>query len=235
MTIDSDIQKLAPGDVIEMYELDATVLGGAVTRYHAGRNGLMAAVVWQGNTFSAVSIEAGGYERNARGTLPRPTIRVGNAGGVIGQLAHSYQDLVDAKVTRKRTLVKYLDAVNFPGSVNATADSNQHWPDEVWFIDRKSLENPSFVEFELSSPWDVAGIGLPRRPVIANICAWIAIGGYRGAYCGYAGGAVALADDTPTSDLGQDRCGGRVSSCKLRFGADGELPFGGEPAAGLIR
>jgi len=53
--------------------------------------------------------------------------------------------------------------------------------------------------------------------------------------CGYTGPAVADANDVPTTDPSRDQCGGRVGSCKLRFGADKPLPYGGFPAAGLVR
>jgi phage-related protein len=32
-----------------------------------------------------------------------------------------------------------------------------------------------------------------------------------------------------------DQCGKRLDSCKLRFGEGAVLPYGGFPAAGLVR
>ncbi|WP_407667109.1 phage minor tail protein L [Myxococcus guangdongensis] len=52
--------------------------------------------------------------------------------------------------------------------------------------------------------------------------------------CGYEGPPVAKADDTPTADPAQDRCGKRLASCKTRFGATSVLPYG-EPGVGLLR
>ena len=37
------------------------------------------------------------------------------------------------------------------------------------------------------------------------------------------------------ADPALDRCGGRVSDCKLRFGADNPLSHGGFAGAGLVR
>ena len=48
-------------------------------------------------------------------------------------------------------------------------------------------------------------------------------------------GRARAGDDQPTSDPANDRCGKRLASCKLRFGAYAELPFGGFPGVGLIR
>lgn len=231
MTIEQDLHKLAPGQIVELYVLDATAIGGDVDRFTNGSNALRASVVWQGETYTPFPIEATGFEFAGRGQLPRPRVRVANVGGAIGALARIYQDLVGAKFTRKRTMVKYLDAVNFSGGVNATADPDAHLPDDVYFVDRKSTENKVFVEFELAAAFDVAGVQLPRRYIVQNVCPWV----YRGADCGYAGSAYFSQADEPVATLAQDRCGKRLVSCNRRFGEGNELPFGGFPAAGLFR
>jgi len=231
MTIASDLQKLAPGALIELFILDATALGGDVTRLHAGTNELRASVVWQGATYAPFPIEASGFELSGRGALPQPKVRVANVTGLITALCMELNDLVGAKFTRKRTLVKYLDAVNFTGGVNPTADATQEFPDEIWYVNRKAEENKVFVEFDLAAAFDVQGVKLPRRQMIANVCSWL----YRGPECGYAGGAVADINDVATTVLANDQCGKRLASCKLRFGEFAELPYGGFPGAGLVR
>lgn len=218
---------LAPTNaLVTMYELDATALGGTVWRFHPGLNGLRANVVWQGNTYTAFPIEASGFEVKANGPLPRPTLRASNITGQLSTLISQYRDLVGAKVTRRRTLAMYLDAANFDGG-NPTANPDAHFPDDVFYIDRKSKENGQLVEFELAAASDCAGVLLPNRAIIANTCMWT----YKGAECGYAGGPVATWNDTPTADPDLDSCGKRMSSCKLRFGTNGSLPYGGFPAA----
>lgn len=111
-----------------------------------------------------------------------------------------------------------------------TADPNQYLSRDVWVVDRKSSENRVFIEFELAAPIDVAGVMLPRRQVVANVCAWR----YRSAECGYAGGPVADRDDNPTNNPALDACGKRLASCKLRFGQTGVLPYGGFPGTRRI-
>jgi len=229
--IETDIQTLAPGSLVALFELDATAIGGDVLRFHAGVNALGNSVVWQGNSYTRFPLDASGFERSGSGQLPRPTIRVANITGLVGALVRELQDLAGAKVTRRRTFLKYLDAVNFPGGVNPSADPNCGFPDEVWFVDRKSTENGLYLEFELAAAFDVAGVLLPRRQCIQNVCTWR----YRSAECGYAGGPVADKNDVATGDSAKDACGKRLGSCKLRFGAFGELPYGGFPGVGLIR
>ena len=231
MTVKAAIQTATPGALVELYDLDVTAIGGAqVYRFAADVNALGADIVWGGQTYTRFPLEASGFERGGQGKLPRPSLRVANVTGLIGALALELGDLVGAKVTRTRTFVQYLDVVNFAAG-NPTADPNQWLDREIWFIDRKAAENKIFVEWELAAAFDVAGVLLPRRQVIQNICTWR----YRGAECGYAGGAVATANDAATSDPALDVCGKRLASCRLRFGAHAELPYGGFPAAGLLR
>lgn len=229
--IESDVQKLAPGAIVDLFELDATALGGSVIRWHNGVNALGNDVVWQGNSYTRFPVEAGGFARSGQGSMPRPTMKVANVSGLVGALARELRDLCGAKVTRRRTFVKYLDAVNFPGGVNPQADPNVGFPNEVWFVDRKAAENGIYVEFELSAAFDVQGVKLPRRQCIQNVCTWM----YRSAECGYAGGPVADKTDAPTSNPALDQCGKRLASCKLRFGQFEPLPIGSFPGVGLVR
>jgi lambda family phage minor tail protein L len=229
--ITSEIQKLAPSSVIELFVLDLNLFGEGVVRFHAGTNELRRQVVWQGNTYEPFPIQAEGFEFNGNGQVPRPKLKVANVTGSITALILSYQDLVGAKVTRKRTLLKYLDAVNFVSGANPTADATAEFADDVYFIDRKSRETRDVVEFELAASFDLEGVSLPRRQIVQNVCPWQ----YRGAECGYTGTAYFNANDETVSSRAQDACGKRLVSCQKRFGANAELPFGGFPAAGLIR
>lgn len=217
--------------MVELFEIDSTALGGTVTRLHAGTNSLQTAVVWQGNTYQPFPIEVKGYEVTGKGQIPRPTVRVANVNGLIGALVRDLDDMIGARFARKRTLVKFLDAANFPGGVNPTADPSAALPDDVFIVDRKSAENKVFVEWELAASFDVAGMQLPRRYIVQNVCTWR----YRGGECGYTGASYFDANDAPVGSSALDVCGKRLSSCQARFGANNPLPYGGFPAAGLTR
>lgn len=111
---------------------------------------------------------------------------------------------------------------------NPTADPTQILDKEVWTIDRKANENSIFMEWELTAPFDLMGVKLPRRQCIQNMCNWK----YRGAECGYTGSNYYDINDNVTT-LANDICGKRLSSCKKRFGATAILPYGGFPAVGI--
>jgi lambda family phage minor tail protein L len=227
--ISLDIQKFSPGALVEFFEIDLSPIGvDAQYYFHNDVNELGSDVVWQGQVYTRFPIEADGFEWNGTGAQPRPKVRVGNITGLLGALARENEDLVGVKFIRKRTFLKYLDAVNF-ASGNPTADANVHFTDEVWYVDRKASENRVFVEWELTSAGDLTGVMLPRRQCIQNTCTWR----YRSAECGYSGPAVADINDVPTTNINLDACGKRLSSCNFRY--PDEKPFGGFPAVGLIR
>jgi lambda family phage minor tail protein L len=231
MGIESELQKLNPSARVELFEVDLTDLGDTVYRFHPGSNHLSGNVVWQGETYTAWPCEATGFDFNTSGQIPRPHLKLANTMGTITALILAFNDCLGAKVTRHVTLVKYLDAVNFEGGVNADADPDAHLPLEIYYIDRKSIETDDVVEFELTAPFDVTGVALPRRQIIQNICPWR----YRGAECGYTGTDYFKYDDTATVNESEDKCGKRLTSCKARFGQNAELPYGGFPGAGIIR
>jgi lambda family phage minor tail protein L len=228
-TVFTEIQKLQPSALIELYTLDLTKFSRGVRRFHAGTNELLGNVVWQGQIYERFPIEITGFERSGTGSLPRPVAKMSNAFGEMAAYARECNYFLGRKVTRKRTFARFLDSDNFPGG-NPTADPMQMLPDEVWFVDRKSNETPSFIEFELASALDLVGTAIPRRQMIQNCCSWV----YRSANCTYAGGPVAMDNGEATGNPALDKCGKRLSDCKLRFGS-GILPYGGFPGCGLVR
>lgn len=218
MTLLSSIQDLDPSATIELFHLDSTIIpGGGHTYFHAGTNQLGTNIVWQGQSYTPFPVQAEGFEITGKGTVPRPTLAIANVDGTIGALVRDLEDLIGATVYRKRTLVKFLDAVNFVGGVNATADPTQYLPDDEYTIERKSIETKAAITFELASSMDVHGVKIPRRLIQATICPWV----YQGLECGYSGGL-------PT-------CTKTLTDCKAHFGASADLSFGGFPGSATIR
>jgi len=121
-------------------------------------------------------------------------------------------DMVGAKVTRIRTFAKYLDCSNFysdctnaidgTGTILITnvvtppdgwsADPYAKFPDDVFYIDRKSAETKGYVELELGSPFDTQNLILPARTVTETTCTW----SYRGEGCCYEQNSIKTQDQT---------------------------------------
>ena len=217
----SELQSIAPSAIIELFvlELNTTMHGVSdIYRFHAGTNavGNNGNVVWAGNTYQAMPIEAEGFEYSGNGQLPRPKIRVSNIMGTITAVILSLPNgLEGAKVTRIRTMARYLDAINFSGGTNpyGTPDPTAEFPREVFYIDRKSVENRDVVEYEMCSAFDLIGVRAPKRQCIANICQWV----YRSTECSYNKASYYDTNNTPVATLALDVCGKRLDSCQARF------------------
>ena len=239
--IHAELQKLAPSAVIELYQLQlfpsihgVTVGVDDIYRFHAGTNELNSDIVWAGNTYTRYPVEATGFEYTGSGQLPRPTLTVANVTGLITALLllvndfNPGNDLIKSKFTRIRTQAKFLDAVNFSLGTNPNANPSAEWPQEIYFIEQKVLENRDIVQFEMVSSFDMVGVRCPGRQTIENTCQWI----YRSAECSYTGTNYFDVNDVPVATLALDKCGLRLSSCRKRFGQNAQLPFGSFPGLG---
>ena len=159
--------------IVELFDFELnTAQHGETTvyRFTNTKNELGNDIVWQGNTYTAIPLQAEGYEANGQGTLPRPSISVSNLLGTFTSLIALLPDgLEGCKVTRTRTLSKYLDAVNFTGGSNSDADSTSYFrPRDIYFIDRKSMENRDIISYEMCSAFDLDGVRLPKRQILPD-------------------------------------------------------------------
>ena len=227
-TLYAAVQRLEPGAKVRLFEIDFRPItgGGAgdVNYFHGYTQ--VGNIVWQGQQYQPWPIETEGFELTG-GQQPTPKVQLGNIDNAIGILCDQLQDMLGAEVTVHDTYGQFLDG-------QPDADPTQEVAN-LWIIERKSRDTGDVIEFELSNPINVDGAMLPGRQILADVCGWIAIGGYRGPQCGYTGGPVADINDNLTSDPAADNCSGTLKACKMRFGANKPLPFGGFPAAGLIR
>ena len=181
----TDVQGQAqPSGYITVFEVelpDSNIGGAGIDKlfFHDGRNGT-SDITWYSlvnesnfgsststhysqRTYIALPIESEGWEvrGSCTGSLPRPTIRLGNINQFFKAYLADWDDLVGAKVIRRKTLEKYL-ATNPPVEFNR----------DVYYIERKSAETAAVIEFELASAFDVQGIKLPRRNIMATRCPW---------------------------------------------------------------
>ena len=144
--------------------------------FHAGNNMKDSLdIVWQSNTYTRMPVKAEGFKYSGKGKLPRPTLTFSNLLGTITAILQltnqttAFSDLAGAKVTRRRTLARFLDEANFPSNVNpykvGSVDPTAELPREVYFIERKTIENRNIVQFEMVGSFDLLGIGAPKKLV----------------------------------------------------------------------
>lgn len=250
MSLNSDYQKLEPGNEVRLFSVDGTAFGtGEVLRFHSynvphteaeivtagGDESKLPAksIWWQGQEYKAWPCQIDGVEASTSGSSAQPKLSVANLDGSVTALCLAYDDLLQAKVTIHDTLAHYLDARNFAGG-NPAADATQEKL-QVWYIDAKTSETNEVVEFALSSPMDLQGLMIPTRQ-LHSLCTWCIRSKYRtGDGCDYAGSRYFDKNNNPVSDPSLDECNGTLSACKLRFGENNELSFGGFPGTSLIR
>lgn len=205
-----EASSLSPSTLITLFEIDySNILDentsdvATIFRFHNNVT-LTTSSIWYDSTskateegnleeFIAAPIQADGFEISAKGTLPTPRLAISvNPEGIaaLSQLKSIIGDLdglIGAKVTRIRTFLSCLSDSHFPSDINGGKnpyggyDVFAEFPRDIYFIDRKTTENKSVIEYELASVLDVEGIQLPNRIVLSTRCPW----SYRGDGCFY--------------------------------------------------
>jgi lambda family phage minor tail protein L len=187
MTIEADLQQGWHDAIVELIDLDLSTITSDPADIFYFTNQLKpddTRIQWKGNIYEPIPIAAAGYEKSTTGQIAQPTLTVANVLGTFTQVINELDDLVGAKVTRRRTLGKYLDGE--PG-----ADPLQEFPIDVFYIERKTQENSMVISWQLASVLDLEGLKLPRRIITQNYCQWR----YRGSECGFTGPALYGSND----------------------------------------
>lgn len=170
-----DLQKQDPGSgLVELFELE---LSSTTTLYfHPGVEADLSTVQFREEggtirTYTALPMQATGFNIDPQGTSARPSVVFANAQNIFKNAAGDFDTLLGKKLTRRTTLKKYL--------VGESGDSTPptEFPKQVFLLDRVASQDKMAVTFECSTPFDLQGITLPKRQVIANACPWI----YQGA------------------------------------------------------
>ncbi|MEE5107229.1 phage minor tail protein L [Pseudomonas alliivorans] len=223
-----DDQKLEPGALVQLIELDGEARGMGTLRYHAHQQNT--AIIWQGHHYEPRPFEIAGFGRGVDGNTSAPVLKIGNLDGLVTALCVQFQHLCGIRVIVHQTYARYLDAANFPGG---NPDASTHERLDIAYINQPTRIARDEVVFALAPPTAVKGQKLPAGQ-ISNRCEWCLWGEYRGPDCNYTGPLMFDLDGNPVDDPSKDRCGGRISDCEKRHGKGNPLPFGGAPGASLV-
>jgi len=191
----AELQKPNPSNIVELFQLELiTAIHGSNTKYYfhngVGENN-NTNLIFNNIEYTRMPIEADGFEFNGK-QLPRPNLTISNILGTFTTILLTLpQGLEGAKVTRIRTLERYIDDINFLGgqilletgsnllqendslineesgnNPHGTPDSSATFPNEIYYVDRKTTENRNIIQFELSASFDLNGVRLPKRQVL---------------------------------------------------------------------
>lgn len=236
------LQSLYPGEIVTLVEVDGTKFGAQVYRFHnenvqyspeeimqAVKNGTLPPkeIVFQGKRYGARPFGITGISFTSNGKAGKPQLILSNIDSHVSALIRSYNGMMQARVTIWITARELMQS---DGSVKDGA-----YRKLVYYVERPNFCNNSVARFDLTSPYDMDGIMIPPR-VSQSVCYWAQRGWYRsGKGCGYNGSRMFDKDNNPVTDPSLDYCAGTPTACKLRFGADQELDFGGCAVASLNR
>lgn len=233
----SEQHSATPDTLVDLFEINALSLGAEDVFYLSpgtfGGNPPQS-ILWNGVFYLPIPIEITDVKQSLSG-LPRPTLKVSNAGGLLGATMRSLNDLVGASVIRTRTYATFLDAGDTP-------DTTQFFGPDKYVVARKASENEVAIEFELVSILEQDDVFIPGRYVFKDTCPWI----YRRfdaeastpgfpvfdtskATCPYAGSATFNLSNQASAPE-DDKCDKKTKGgCTVRFGENGVLPTGAFP------
>jgi len=198
--IQIEASKLEPSSIVDLFDIDLTDLASErgisideserIFRFHNQVKLLTSNIIWQNRVYVPAPIEADGFSKTSEGSLPTPILRmtVSELGipllALLKEKIRLFGDLVGCKLTRYRTFAAFLTISNFNSNNtpnNLRTDEYSEFPPEIWYFNRKTRENKSIIEYNLSSILDVEGIKLPKRQMISKRCTE----NYRGEGCLY--------------------------------------------------
>ena len=194
-----DVSEIAMQELLYKNKHLVPINSDKIFRFHNNPK-LIDSSIWYNNVeYVGAPIKIDGFETTSKGTLPEPKMSITARDEsihnfhLLKQYIRALDSLIGAKVTRTRTFAKYLDSKNFYSSgttplnpdiiipKDLSPDPNAHFPQEVYYIERKANENKLFIEFELTSALALQEVKLPGRVVTSDACAWT----YRGEGCCY--------------------------------------------------
>jgi len=90
--INQEILSLEPSVQICFYQL--YIINEGPMFFHSGENGINKKLIFQGQEYDYIPIEASGFTLNADGTLPRPKLRISNVNGQMSTISRHFKDFI---------------------------------------------------------------------------------------------------------------------------------------------
>lgn len=157
-TLDKQISQPNVGNVIELFKIDATNIGGSVLYLTpSGFN-----ISFGGIDYIPFPISINNRNFDSESAPSRPTLTVsGGNDSAIFAMVLAYGDLVGAKVEYIKTFANFLDD-------GVDANPMEHLPIERFVVIQRSSLSALGISFVLSTPLDQPTLQLPRRQILKD-------------------------------------------------------------------
>ena len=158
MTFEQEVVKPVTSGYVELFILDGTAIDSSLLFYFT--NSSDTPIQFGANTYTPFPIMGTGWSVTS-GQPPRPKLTISNVTKVIQPYIQQYQDLSQMKVTRIRTLAKFLASGSSP-------DANAHLPLEQYYVSQMTRFAKDVLEFELVSFLEAPNAKLPAGQVLKD-------------------------------------------------------------------
>jgi len=226
--IKEQIQRLAVGELITLFEIDTSIYGGNTYYFTPNNTESGLSVVFNGVTYLPIPAQINGYSLKVDGSLARPTLSVGNIDKAFNYILESYNNLNGCSVRIRTTFRDHLDDGDDP-------DPSAQMEPQVFKIHQKTSHSKDAIQWELAAMIDDQKAMIPRNIVAAEKC----IARYRtwdsstssfiynttNLACPYTGTGY-FTDAGEYGTAATDKCTKDLYGCRLRYPNTGDiLPY----------
>lgn len=172
-----DLQKQSPGSaLVELFELEKQ--DGSFAYITPGEDSDGSSLQFYDytdnttlRTYAPYPVTADGFDIKITGAIARPVCSFSNVGSNFTTLigTSNIDGLLGKKFIRRLTLKKYL--ANESEDTGSGVQSIE-FVRQVWTISKITDRDNSSLIFELASPFDLQGVKIPARQIVANACPW---------------------------------------------------------------
>ncbi|EKU98049.1 lambda-like phage minor tail protein L [Leptolyngbya sp. PCC 7375] len=210
------IQELSQDTFIDLFEVSGYNPESPFDKFRFANH---VGVQFGGKAYQPLACSIETIEYTSEGQQPEVGLTVSDNGGIITDLILLYNNMEGAAVKVVRTQARYLDG-------QPQADPTAILAEADFIIIRRDQHTPGdAITFTLSNPIEVDGAKLPGR-ICLRTCIWV----YRDPdTCGYTGSTRFTLSNQRTLNPALDKCAKSITACRLRFGNNAVLPFGGYP------
>ena len=165
MILDINKQRVQD-DYVELFILETNSTPLYFTTYHEDVYFADKDSPYTARLYEKLPIEFSGFEHRSEGAYARPQVTFAN---VLRTLQDDVtpDSLIGKKITRRKTLSKYLT------TSGASGTPPTELPQQIFIIDRMAEENAAILSFELTTAFDLEGVSVPNRFILGNVCSWL--------------------------------------------------------------